>query len=666
MPSAKIHGRARDFENALAAKRGDVDGVTSSLLSFLLDSGKHEDSQAATASIISRCASAYHWKAPPRPRYLNMYRAQHLRALIVLLAFLNPTSVVVEAGDPSDGPDSGLLGWWQFNEGEGIFSANSAAPIDEAELHNVSWVQGEFGNALRFTGSDSYVSLPSIPQLDGSDEMSVAAWVYWEGSGQYPNILSGGSWSPGGFMIFVNEQSCSFRMGRPGHRHGVATEQWTETSAPLLAKLPMKQWVHVAAVFKRPELTTYVNGEKVGSAKWDYPVGQRGDMQVGRWSGSVSHQGLIDDVRIYGRALDTAEVRTIAKPIHRETEHYTDLGRATSNAKELLSLKTRHATLRIGDDASILSLTENASGRELIAQSVPMVTIEQSSGEPTSGRTLQARRMHISDGLLVAEFPRVGGSVSLRVEANDDYFVVTPVAVDVAEVQRLTLLQVAPEPSQYVGSMAGLASDDDSGVCLRSLAVEVAVSLSGQPVRMRAASTVEHGLTGHGVGLAAGPRAELIPMLRAMAKNEAVPQSDFGGPWAIGSEAVRGSYLFANLAAKDTEAWIDLARRGGFTNIHLHGWWQTLGHYQPRTSYFPNGLSDMQATAERIRAAGLIPGIHTLTACISTNDPWVTPAASPYLIASNSYTLAKPISADETTILIDEPPADGHDLVWSY
>ncbi len=590
-----------------------------------------------------------------------MYRANHLRALLALLTILLVTPMAFEASEPNAVPNDGLLGWWRFDEGEGLFSANAADPVAEAELHNVSWVTGEFGKALRFNGSDSFVSLPSVPQLDGSDQMSVAAWVYWEGTGQYPNILSGGTWSPGGFLFFVSEQSCSFRMGRPGQRHGVASEQWTETSAPLLSKLPMKRWVHLAAVFKRPELTTYVNGEKVGSAKWDYPVGQQGEMQVGRWSGSVSHQGLIDEVRIYKRALDAAEIQTIANPVHRATEHYTDLGPASSNAKELLSLKTRNATIRIGDDASILSLTENGSGRELIAQSLPMISIQQASGQ-----TLHARRMHISDGLLVAEFPQAGGSVSLRVDANDDYFVVTPVAVDVADVQRLTFLQLAPQPQQYIGSMAGLASDDDSGVCLRSLAIEVGVSLGGQPVRMQATTSAEHGLTGHSAGLAAGPRGELIPMLRAMAKNESVPQSDFGGPWAMDAESVRGSYLFADLAAKDTDAWIDLARRGGFTNIHLHGWWQSLGHYQPRKSYFPNGLSDMQATAERIRAAGLTPGFHTLTACISSNDPWVTPAASADLIAAKHYTLAKPISATDTTLLINEPPGAGHDLIWSY
>ena len=580
-----------------------------------------------------------------------------LRLTIVVLGILTLWGTVAWSADSG----RGLLGWWRFDEGAGAYSANAADPVGEAELHSVSWAKGEFGNALRFVGTNSFVTLPSIPKLDGSDEMSVATWVYWEGTGQYPNILTGGSWSPGGFMFFVSQQSCSFRMGRPGHRHGVAGEKWTETSAPLLAKLPMKKWVHLAAVFKRPEITTYVNGKKVGSAKWDYPVGHQGDMQLGRWSGSIGHAGLIDDVRIYGRALEADEVLALANPKGREISHYTDLGPAEADAKELLHLETRWATMSIGDDGTILSLKEKGSERELIAEPQPVLTVHQ-----TSGRRLQARRMRQQDGLLVADFPRGTGSAAIRIEAKDQYFVVTPAAVDVADVERFTFFQISPEPSEYIGRMAGLASDDRSGVCLRSLALEVGVSLSGRAPRFQAATTAEHGLIGHCIGLAAGPRQHLIAMLRSMAENEAVPKSHSGGPWSMGAEETRGSYLFANMAAKDTDAWIELARRGGFTNIHLHGWWTTLGHYEPRKAYFPKGLDDMKATAERIRAAGLKPGFHTLTACISTTDPWVTPVPSPHLIASNSYTLSKPLSATDTTILVNEAPAAGHDLVWSY
>jgi hypothetical protein len=524
--------------------------------------------------------------------------------------------IAVASTAAGNGRDSDLLGWWSFDEGDGVYSASGIDPVDEAELHNVSWVAGEFGTALRLTGSDSFVTLPSMPQLDGSNQMSLAVWVYWEGTGQYPNILTGGTWSPGGFLIFVSDRTCSFRMGRPGHRDGVAGGAWAETSAPLLAELPMKQWVHLAAVFNRPDITTYVNGRKVGSATWDHPVGHQGDIQVGRWAGPTTHAGLIDDVRIYRRALDADEVLALANPSGRDGSDYQDLGPAESRAKELVRMETRWATLTVGDDGTLLSLQEKGTGRELLASAQPVLAVEQATG-----RRLQARRMRLENGLLVADFPRGAGSAAIRIDANDQYFTVTAAAVDVPDARRFTFFQLSPAPSEYIGHMAGLASDEASGVCLRSLALEVDTAFGAPAPQFRAATTAEHGLVGHRIGLAAGPREHLIPMLRSMAENEPVPKSRVGGPWSMGAEETRGSYLFADLAARDTDAWIDLALRGGFTNIHLHGWWSTLGHYEPRTDYFPNGLEDMRATAERIRAAGLQAGFHTLTACIDTNDP---------------------------------------------
>ncbi len=585
---------------------------------------------------------------------MNAEAALSVMALVGMMALASTAT-------GGEGPDSGVLGRWSFDEGRGVYSANAVDPTGDAELHQASWAQGEFGTALRLTGSDSYAILPAMPQLDGSDEMSLAVWVYWEGTGQYPNILTGGTWSPGGFLIFVRDRTCSFRMGRPGHRHGAAGEAWTEASAPFLSELPLKQWVHLAAIFKRPQITTYVNGQKVGSARWDYPVGQNGDLQVGRWSGSASHAGLIDELRIYRRALEAEEVLALANPAGRQTADYRDLGPAKSEAKELARYETRWATLVVGDDGSLLSLKEKGTGRELLATPQPVLAVEQEQG-----RRLQARQMRSDSGLLIADFPRGAGSAAIHIEAKDQYFTVTAADLKVPDAKRFTFFQLSPAPKEYIGNMAGLASDDASGVCLRSLALEVDTSFHSPVPQFRASTTAQHGLVGPSIGLAAGPRPQLIPMLRSMAENEPVPKSRVGGPWSMGAEETRGSYLFADLAAKDTDAWIEMARRGGFTNLHLHGWWSTLGHYEPRAAYFPGGLDEMKATAERIRAAGLKPGIHTLTACISPNDPWVTPVPSPHLIASNHYTLAKPLSATDKTIFVNELPAQSHDVIWSY
>ena len=108
-----------------------------------------------------------------------------MKGTLSLLAITLVGMMATASTAAGNGPDSGLLGWWGFDEGAGVYSASAIAPVDEAELHNVSWVKGEFGTALRLTGSDSYVTLPSMPKLDGSDEMSLAVWVYWEGTGRY-------------------------------------------------------------------------------------------------------------------------------------------------------------------------------------------------------------------------------------------------------------------------------------------------------------------------------------------------------------------------------------------------------------------------------------------------------------------------------------------------
>ncbi len=230
----------------------------------------------------------------------------------------------------------------------------------------------------------------------------------------------------------------------------------------------------------------------------------------------------------------------------------------------------------------------------------------------------------------------------------------------------LTFLNVPVTAAKYRGDMANMLSDDTDAVCLRGYELAVEMAANKNSGALRTWTTAEHGLTGWRAGLAAGPKGEMPTMLRAMAAEAGVPLSMQGGPWALGAEANRGSYLFADLSLASVDDWIDLARRGGFTHIHMHGWWDTLGHYGVNANLFPNGLADLKEAVARIHAAGLKAGIHTLTACIEPRDAWVTPEVSPHLIAAASYTLARPLSPADTVIYVKEKPRPGHDVIWSY
>ncbi len=325
------------------------------------------------------------------------------------------------------------------------------------------------------------------------------------------------------------------------------------------------------------------------------------------------------------------------------------------------TFENRHAVLAIDAHGRVVSLRSKATGRELLARPQALV-----SARLKDGRTVAAREAAPAGGALAFGLEGVAGTVVLAVDARDDFFTLTVRSVDVPGVDELTFFTLPAAPAKYVGSMANMLSDDADAVCLRGYDLEVGMAVGGNPAELRVSTTAEHGLAGWRAGLAAGPKAGMAAMLRAMAAEAGVPLSHQGGPWSLGAEANRGSYLFADLSLAAVDDWIEVARRGGFTHIHLHGWWDTLGHYGINRSLFPNGLADMQAAVARIHAAGLKAGLHTLTACIDPRDAWVTPEASPHLIAAASYTLARPLAAGDAVIEVNERPVPGHDVVFTY
>ena len=205
----------------------------------------------------------------------------------------------------------GLLGHWRFDDGRGETAKDSSGRGNHGVIHNGQWAKGKFGVALRFDGEGTYVSLPKLAGLDRSDELTVEAWVFWEGMGRYPNIITGGGWNPGGFLIFVDNDRCSFRLGRPGGVAWEAKTGWQEVGAGLLSRFVLGRWYYLAATFKRPAITTYADGKPVGAANWNHPVGCFGETHIGRWELGTTqfHHGLIDEVRVYNRALTPDEIK---------------------------------------------------------------------------------------------------------------------------------------------------------------------------------------------------------------------------------------------------------------------------------------------------------------------------------------------------------------------
>ena len=324
-------------------------------------------------------------------------------------------------------------------------------------------------------------------------------------------------------------------------------------------------------------------------------------------------------------------------------------------------LQNDYVACQISPDGRNIGFVCRKSGRQYGAEpgTRPFLSLKKGSECHQPGSCVYG------DGKITFEFPTVGATVVLKVVTEDRYFVFEVLSVSDPQVEEIRLVDLAVTASKYVSVMSGVATDGEFAACLRALNLQVRGQIAERPAVLAGSCYKKYGLVGAKFALVGCPHAELRDVLKEVVRNEGLPYSPLGGPWALDAEENRGSYLFAYVTEENVDEWIRLAKLGGLTHMHLNGWFQSLGHYQPRESAFPNGLDGLKATIDKIHAAGLKAGMHTLTNCIHAHDAWITPVPDPRLATDATFTLAAPLDSTSDVVITKEPPGD-LDTVWGY
>ncbi|MCA9065169.1 MAG: DUF1592 domain-containing protein, partial [Planctomycetaceae bacterium] len=141
-------------------------------------------------------------------------------------------------------------------------------------------------------------------------EFTVAAWIHPLELRQAGIVCLGKySWTHGWYFDMPNGEGV-LRMETAGPNN-----QSNGTVASRPGTIQVNQWQHVAAVVRRGENQTrlFVNGFQVasgtiGAGELDNP---RVDLHIGRIQDAQQFKGEIDDVRIFRRALDDAELQAL-------------------------------------------------------------------------------------------------------------------------------------------------------------------------------------------------------------------------------------------------------------------------------------------------------------------------------------------------------------------
>ena len=193
-----------------------------------------------------------------------------------------------------------------FSEGSGTAAADSSGSGHNGTLVNgPGWTAGKFGNGLSFDGSNDYVSVANPSTLNfGTSNFTIALWIKRQATGAEHTIFTktaDASWVSGGKELFISASNNKLGFGSWGKGELFSTGTITNDGL----------WHHVAMTFvdSSNTVTFYIDG--VASGGGTLNLAADGASHVVKIGGFGSFRGLVDELRIFSRALSPSEVQTI-------------------------------------------------------------------------------------------------------------------------------------------------------------------------------------------------------------------------------------------------------------------------------------------------------------------------------------------------------------------
>lgn len=217
-------------------------------------------------------------------------------------AFSNEVSTTIP--EPPGLPGSVLL--FGFEEGTGTTVADISGNSNTGTLvSGTTWTpNGKFGKALSFDGTNDMVTVADSASLDLTTALTVSAWLY-------PTVISGTwrriLWKERPTGNFAYNLTATDDVLKP--RFSIFTTTSYTLKGP--TALPINTWSHLTATYDGQQLRLYLNGAEVANtAATGIMPATTGTLRIGGNAKTANYfKGMIDEVRIYTRALSVSEIQ---------------------------------------------------------------------------------------------------------------------------------------------------------------------------------------------------------------------------------------------------------------------------------------------------------------------------------------------------------------------
>lgn len=218
--------------------------------------------------------------------------------------------------------DPSLVAHWKFDDGSGTQAIDSSGNGNDGTISGATWVTGHYGvaaTALSFDGSNDYIDLGDVFDFDYTDSWTVSAWI------------NANSLTPHSFSIITKQRRPSPYDGwglkllgqklRFTYIYSVSPSNRLSVMSTNNVVTQTGRWYHVSLVYSNKVVTMYIDGIEVPNTVGFDTLSSNVDNVISANIGGRDNDGgradedfngIIDDVRIYNRALSAQEVALLA------------------------------------------------------------------------------------------------------------------------------------------------------------------------------------------------------------------------------------------------------------------------------------------------------------------------------------------------------------------
>jgi len=200
--------------------------------------------------------------------------------------------------EPVDPGTDALVAYYAFENDTQDSSGNS---LNGTAIGNTNFVAGATGLAIEFDGVDGYVDCGNNSSFDITEEITLAAWVNTSDSGNSEN-------NP---FITKGDHTYAIKHSTDNNiQFFIYDGGWFTVNAGVDSSFD-GDWRHVAGTYDGSELKIYIDGGIKATTTHEGTIDTGTDnLAIGTNTEETDrfYNGAIDEVRIYNRALSTAEM----------------------------------------------------------------------------------------------------------------------------------------------------------------------------------------------------------------------------------------------------------------------------------------------------------------------------------------------------------------------